>query len=140
MLKRYQLDGLTRKENELMMYVTTLDVKGLTASEYRAILDKMGVETSPAPNIFLHMTTPIDGGYRIVEIWDDKQAFEAFLKNRLSPANEALGLTRQAAITITPLHNFFAPRLRELPDMIRTLPGAPRSDPTEKGMQSNAVR
>jgi hypothetical protein len=86
-----------------MMYVTTLDVIGLTAVEYRAVLDKMGVETRPAANIFLHLTTPIEGGYRIVEIWDSKEGFGA----------------------VTPLHNFFAPRLQELPGLIDSLPGAP---------------
>jgi hypothetical protein len=28
-------------------------------------------------------------------------------------------------ITVTPLHNFFAPRLSELPGLVSSLPGAP---------------
>ncbi|HMH07464.1 MAG TPA: hypothetical protein VK579_12360 [Terriglobales bacterium] len=108
-----------------MIYVTTLDVTGLTPEEYRAILDKMGVETRPAGGIFLHLTTPTDFGYRIVEIWDSKEGFEEFLEKRLAPASKAIGLDRKTDISITPLHNFFAPRLQELPGLIRSLPGAP---------------
>ena len=93
------------------MYVTTIDIVGLTAEEYRAVLNKMGVETHPAANIFLHLATTIEGGYRIVEIWDSKEGFEEFLQKRLAPANQALGINRDAKISITPLHNFFGPRL-----------------------------
>ncbi len=110
-----------------MMYVTTIDVTGLTAEEYRAVLDEMGVETRPAANIYLHLTAPIEGGFRVTEIWDSKQAFEDFLAKRLGPANAALGIEHEAKITVTPLHNFFGPRLQELPDIVGTLPGARRS-------------
>jgi hypothetical protein len=42
------------------------------------------------------------------------------------PANQAVGLQRETAITVTPLHNHFGPAL-EWPGLIATLPGAPRS-------------
>jgi hypothetical protein len=108
-----------------MIFVTTLDVTGLTPEEYRAILDQMGVETRPAAGIFLHLTTTTDFGYRIVEIWDSKEGFEEFLDKRLGPASKAIGLDRKTDISITPLHNLFAPRLEELPELIESLPGAP---------------
>ena len=110
-----------------MLFVTTLDVTGLTPKEYRAVLDEMGVETRPAAGIFLHLTTTTDFGYRIVEIWDSKEGFEEFLEKRLGPASKAIGLDRKTDISITPLHNFFAPRLEELPAHINSLPGAPKT-------------
>ena len=110
-----------------MLFVTTLDVTGLTPEEYRAVLDEMGVETRPATGILLHLTTATDFGYRIVEIWDSKEGFEEFLEKRLGPASKAIGLDRQTNISITPLHNFFAPRLEELPAHISSLPGAPKT-------------
>jgi hypothetical protein len=108
-----------------MMYMTTIDVEGLTPKEYRAILDQMGVETHPDAHIYLHLTAAIEHGFRVIEIWDDKDAFGEFLKSRLTPANEALGIKRTASITIEPLHNFFAPRLNELPGVVNSLPGGP---------------
>ena len=50
-----------------------------------------------------------------------------FLEKRLAPVTKALGIDRKIEITITPLHNFFAPRLDELPALVRTLPGGPRA-------------
>jgi hypothetical protein len=108
-----------------MTVVTTLDVTGLTPDEYRAVLDRMEVETRPEPGIYLHLTVPTDFGFRVVEIWDSREGFEEFAQRRMVPALQALGIDRETAITIRPLHNLFAPRLDELPGLVPDLPGAP---------------
>lgn len=101
-----------------MAYVTTIDVFGITPKEYRAILDEMGVELRPEAGIYLHLTAPIEGGYRITEVWDCREGFEAFMQARLAPAAKAIGLSREMKITIEPLYNVFAPRLTELPALV----------------------
>ena len=101
-----------------MAFITTIDVFGITPKEYRAILDKMGVELKPEPGIYLHLTAPIEGGYRITEVWDHREGFEAFMKARLAPAAEAIGLNREMKLTIEPLYNIFTPRLNELPPLV----------------------
>ena len=113
-----------------MTVVTTLDVAGLTELEYRTIMDELGVEARPEGGIYLHLTTPAEFGYRVVEIWDEKEGFDRFLEGRLAPASQAVGLDREMTITVTPLHNFFAPRLDELPGLVASLPGAPRAVPS----------
>jgi hypothetical protein len=126
-LQKLRLESYLTEGGRWMTVVTTLDVNGLTALEYRAVLDELGVETHPEPGIYLHITTPIVDGFRIIEIWDEKRDFDRFVEARLAPASEAVGLQREMAITVTPLHNFFGPRLTELPGLIATLPGAPLS-------------
>jgi hypothetical protein len=110
-----------------MTFVTTLDVYGMSPQEYRAVLDYMGVEHRPANGIYLHLTTRTDFGYRIIEIWDSKEGFEQFMERRLAPATKALAIDRKTVITVTPLHNFFGPRLNEIPHLISALPGAPKT-------------
>jgi hypothetical protein len=110
-----------------MTVVTTLDITGLTAPEYRAVIDELGVETRPDHGIYLHLTTPTDVGFRIVEIWDEQAGFERFLEQRLVPATKAVGQERETRITVTPLHNLFAPRLDELPGLVSSLPGGPEN-------------
>jgi hypothetical protein len=110
-----------------MTVVSTLDVADLTAAEYRKVMDELGVERRPEGGIYLHLTTPTEGGFRVVEIWDEKEGFDRFVEQRLAPAGEAIGLERSMEIAVTPLHNFFAPRLDELPGLVSALPGAPRS-------------
>jgi hypothetical protein len=108
-----------------MTVVTTLDVAGLTPTEYRAVLDELGVERRPEAGIYLHLTTPTDVGFRIIEVWDERAGFDRFVEARLVPAAKAVGMERDTQITVTPLHNLFAPRLQELPGLIPSLPGAP---------------
>jgi len=108
-----------------MTVVTTIDVYDMPAGEYRAILDRMGVESKPAAGLFLHLTATTEFGYRVIEIWDRKEGFDEFLRQRLMPTAQALGIDRRMEITVQPLHNFFAPRLQELPGLIASLPGAP---------------
>jgi hypothetical protein len=40
-----------------MTVVSTLDVSDLTAPEYRAVMDELGVERRPEGGIYLHLTT-----------------------------------------------------------------------------------
>jgi hypothetical protein len=109
-----------------MTVVSTLDITDLTGPEYRAVMDELGVEQRPEGGIYVHLTTPTDAGFRVVEIWDQKENFDRFVERRLVPANQALGLDRATEITVRPLHNLFAPRLDELPGLVSSLPGAPK--------------
>lgn len=108
-----------------MTVVSTLDIDGLTALEYRAVMDELGVEERAEPGIYLHLATPLESGFRVVEIWDHKEGFDRFVDARLAPAGDAVGIQPEMVITVKPLHNFFAPRLKELPGLISSLPGAP---------------
>jgi hypothetical protein len=110
-----------------MAVVSTLDISGLTEQEYRSIMDELGVETRPEGGIYLHLTAPTDFGFRVVEIWDEREGFDQFVEHRLAPASNAVGVERETTITVTPLHNLFAPRLDELPALVPSLPGAPRA-------------
>jgi hypothetical protein len=109
-----------------MTVVSTLDIADLTAAEYRNVMDELGVERRPEGGIYLHLTTPTEGGFRVVEIWDKKEGFDRFVEQRLAPASAAVGVERSMGITVTALHNFFAPRLDELSGLVSALPGAPR--------------
>lgn len=108
-----------------MTVVTTIDVFDMPNSEYRAVLDRMGVETRPEAGIYLHITAQTDFGLRVIEIWDSEEGFQEFAERRMLPALKALGIDRKTEITIKPLHNLFAPRLAELPGLVQGLPGAP---------------
>ena len=77
--------------------------------------------------MYLHLTETLDFGYRVIEIWDRMEGFDEFLEKRLAPAAQALGINREMKISVTPLHNFFAPRLEEMPGLIASLPGAPQT-------------
>ena len=68
-----------------MTVITTLDIKDMTPQEYRAVLDRMGVETRPAGGIYLHLTTTMSFGYRVVELWDRRRASTSSSRNDWPP-------------------------------------------------------
>lgn len=114
-----------------MTVVSALDITGLMANESRAVMDELGVEARPEGGIFLHLTTPARVRLPVVDVWDEKEGFDRFLEQRLGPASVAVGVEREMTITVTPLHNFFAPRLNELPALVPSLPGAPSAIPAD---------
>jgi len=107
--------------------VMTMNVTGLTHKEFRAILDEMGVEARPEPGIYQHISHPTETGFRIIEIWESQKGFEEFAERRLKPAITKLGIQRETTIIFQPLHNFFGPRINELPGLIGHLPGGPNT-------------
>ena len=105
--------------------VMTMNVRGLTDEEFRAILDEMEVERRPEPGIYQHISHPTETGFRIIEVWESQGGFENFFERRLMPAIGRLRIQRETHIVFEPLHNFFGPRLGELPGLIGELPGGP---------------
>ena len=105
--------------------VMTMNVTGLTHREFRALLDEMGVEARPEHGIYQHISHPTETGFRIIEVWDSQKGFEKFVERRMKPAITKLGIQRTTTIAFQPLHNFFGPRMNELPGLIPELPGGP---------------
>jgi len=83
-----------------MTVVTTLDITDLTPAEYRTVLDELGVETRPERGIYLHLKTPTDFGFRIVEIWDEQSGFDRFLERRMVRATKAVAGVRLAIAAV----------------------------------------
>jgi len=111
----------------MSVVVMTMNVNGLSHKEIRSILDEMGVEARPEHGIYEHISHPTETGFRIIEIWESQEGFEEFAGRRLKPAIAKLGVQRETTISFQPLHNFFGPRISELPALISQLPGGPET-------------
>jgi len=111
----------------MKIVVMTMNVMGFTHKEFRAIIDEMGVEARPEPGLYQHIAHPTENGYRIIEVWESQEGFEKFVETRMKPAITKLGINRETMISFQPLHNFFGPRINELPGLIPQLPGGPNT-------------
>jgi heme-degrading monooxygenase HmoA len=59
---------------------------------YEQIAAAAHVSTDPPPGIIVHTATEMpDGTVKIVDVWESRQAVEAFERDRLIPAFEAGG-------------------------------------------------
>ena len=71
----------------------------MTREQYESVVKKVGETGTPAGALF-HAGGPIEGGYRIVEVWASREAADAFYQSEvLRGATD--GLTTEARVTMT---------------------------------------
>lgn len=80
------------------------EVPGFTQDDYDAVVAAVG-DAAPE-GAYFHIAGPIDGGWRVIEVWDSEGAQRAFQAERLDPAFDAVGLERPTA-KFFPVHNTF---------------------------------
>ena len=57
---------------------------------YEQVLAEIG--NDPQPGCIVHTATEVDGGVRIVDVWESQQAIQEFFDAKLGPAFAKLGL------------------------------------------------
>lgn len=67
------------------------EIPGLTRQQYEEVVTKVNESGSPDGALF-HAGGPIEGGYRVVEVWESREAADAFFGSE----------TYQAAVTASP--------------------------------------
>ena len=58
------------------------EIPDLTREEYELVVRKVNESGSPAGAVF-HAGGPIEGGFRVVEVWETREAADAFYGSQL---------------------------------------------------------
>ncbi len=74
-----------------MAIAMLFEVPGLTQEQYDAVVREVGL---PAPGQIFHLGGPMEGGWRVLEVWESQEAADPFYRERLGPA-----LQKNAGIT-----------------------------------------
>jgi hypothetical protein len=82
------------------------EMPGFTQDDYDAVVAAVGQE--PPEGACFHIAGPIDGGWRVIEVWDSEEAQRAFQAERLSPGFDKVRLERPTP-SFFPVHNTFPP-------------------------------
>jgi hypothetical protein len=65
-----------------MAVLVTAEVPGQTEQGYDGMLAALGSRLKQAPGFVLHTAYPVEGGWRVLEVWDSKtHANEWYAKN-----------------------------------------------------------
>lgn len=64
---------------------------GGTQEQYEAVNNQMNVESDPPEGLIFHAAGPIDEGWGIIDFWESREKFDAFLGARLGQAIQELG-------------------------------------------------
>src|ERR1700681_2334161 len=93
-----------------MAVAVQLDFEGATLDQYDEINERIGLlPGGPAsPQEFFHWVAKTDAGFRVVGVWESREAFEKFAREKLSPIYHEVGVARPPEIQFFEVHNYLA--------------------------------
>jgi hypothetical protein len=83
------------------------EVQGGTSAQYDHIMADLNVAENPIVGLLSHTAGPMEGGWRVIDIWENDGAFETFVSTRLQGAIERSGMP-EPKLTRFDVHNFMA--------------------------------
>jgi quinol monooxygenase YgiN len=68
-----------------MPIMITAEVKGQTQEGYDHMLVALAESIKQAPGFILHTAHPVDGGWRVIEVWESKETANQFFAKHVAP-------------------------------------------------------
>ena len=82
-----------------MAFAMLAEIPGLTRRQYESVVKKVNETGTPA-GALVHAAGPVEGGYRVIEVWQTREAADAFYTSPLYQAATA-AITAQPNILMT---------------------------------------
>lgn len=89
-----------------------LDFAGGTLEQYDRIQELMGLTSGgdTPPGALFHWVTATDDGIRVTDVWESREAFEAFAQSHIAPLAEQAGVPNPPQIQFHDVHSHLAAR------------------------------
>jgi hypothetical protein len=104
-VKQFPVDMVANREGRALRVtvVTILEIPGLSQEQYEVA----GASLPPGPpaGIRFHSCGPVDGGWRIVDVWDSEESFNAFVDGAFLPAVRIAGGSEPARREVMNAHH-----------------------------------
>jgi hypothetical protein len=99
----------TRGRETPVAVAVQLDFAGATLEQYDQINERIGaLPGGPAPpQELFHWVTKTETGFRVLDVWESRQAFERFTQ-KLFPIFDEVGLPHPPEIQFFAVHNYLA--------------------------------
>ena len=68
-----------------MAVMMTSEVSGQTLVGYSSLFDAVSLALKSAPGFVMHASHPVDGGWRVVEIWNTREDAARFFASMIAP-------------------------------------------------------
>ena len=88
-----------------MAVAVIVEAPGMNASQYDAAIKDVIPNGQLPKGCQFHVAGPMDGGWRVVDVWDSQESFEAFAHGALASAFEKHGVQTQPKVVVWPVHN-----------------------------------
>ena len=92
-----------------MAFGLSIRFDGGTEDQYQTLHSHMQVDQNPPEGLIFHSAGPVAGGWRVIDFWQSRAAFQQFMESRMGPASQELGdrtFTTPPEIEEFAVHNF----------------------------------
>jgi quinol monooxygenase YgiN len=79
------------------------DIPELTREEYEAVVQQVNTAGTPAGALF-HAGGPVENGYRVIEVWETREAADTFYRSELYREATATITTQPEILMTWPVH------------------------------------
>lgn len=98
-----------RNQGAIMAVGIIMDFPGGSNSAYDRVLERMGLsEGISPPHCLFHMAGETDRGFRVVDVWDSREAFQKFSEDQIAPLSAAEGFP-PPQVSMWEIHNTLQP-------------------------------
>jgi hypothetical protein len=78
-------------EEGMMAIVVTAELAGGTAEFDMDLTQRLDLIGNPPPGIKVRVAGPIEGGWRVISVWESQEAWDTFRTGRLEPMFREVG-------------------------------------------------
>jgi len=96
-------------EGRAMAVAMHMEWPGATAEQYDRLRERVSWEREPPEGGILHVASFTPEGAQIVDVWESEEAFNRFLRDRLMPGIEEIGIPGEPQVKFYPVHALFTP-------------------------------
>jgi len=87
-----------------------MDFEGATLEQYDDVIGRMGLTPGGAtpPGALFHWVAETDGGIRVVDVWETREAFDSFAEDQIGPHTQAAGIPSPPEMAFHDVHSHLA--------------------------------
>jgi hypothetical protein len=87
-----------RNEEKEMAIALVMEFPGATQEQYDKVMKTLGLDRSDEPpaGALLHLAGPTEKGWEVIDVWESREDFDRFLREKLGRAIEEAGITPTA--------------------------------------------
>jgi hypothetical protein len=91
-----------------MPVAVEMDFEGATLDQYDQVMALMGLEKGgkAPPGALFHWAAASDSGFRVVDVWESREAFDAFAEEQIGPCTAQVGIEGPPAMTFRDVHGY----------------------------------
>jgi hypothetical protein len=85
-----------------------LQFRGATLAQYDQVIQRMGFKPGGpgARGSLFHCAAKTEDGFRVIDVWESREQFERFSRDKIAPYTADAGMPEPPQITFFDVHNY----------------------------------